>query len=143
VLQTRLDPETGEPEGIGFYYDAFSPMAEEHCWSGVRVPLTRGAERPPVAVLSQLDCTNTLDGYAFVDAEGVGTPCNGAPTDPCRDLTSDAFPDGLFCDGFTERCEPACETDADCGGAGRVCLNESIDHRAFVPFCVRAAACGE
>jgi hypothetical protein len=151
VTQLPSDPAAGVPEGLGWFYDDFTPETVSACTFNPeqqRVSFTEGAA-PVTGARIRFECLQAAPpttedvGWPCDDADSGDTICNPRPEN-C-DLTNETLEEcetrilkerydrdnlKLTCDGETNTCQLSCESNVQCPG-GFACYDASGDGNSF------------
>ena len=151
VTQLPSDPAAGVPEGLGWFYDDFTPETVSACTFNPeqqRVSFTEGAA-PVTGARIRFECLQAAPpttedvGWPCDDADTGDTICNPRPEN-C-DLTNETLEEcetrilkerydrdnlKLTCDGDTNTCQLSCESNVQCPG-GFACYDESGDGNSY------------
>jgi len=150
VTQLPSDPAAGVPEGLGWFYDDFTPETVSACTFNPeqqRVSFTEGAA-PVTGARIRFECLQA----APPTVEDVGWPCDDADSgdticnpNPANCLEGESLADcetrilkerydrdnlKLTCDGDTNTCQLSCESNVQCPG-GFACYDESGDGKSY------------
>ena len=152
VTQLPSDPAAGVPEGLGWFYDDFTPETQDACTFNPeqqRVSFTEGAA-PVTGARIRFECLQA----APPTTEDVGWPCNDAAPDgpdticnpqPENCLEGESLDDcetrilkerydrdnlELVCDGETNTCQLTCQSNVECPG-GYACYDASGDGNSY------------
>jgi len=151
VTQLPSDPAAGVPEGLGWFYDDFTPETVSACTFNPeqqRVSFTEGAA-PTTGARIRFECLQAAPptvedvGWPCDDADSGDTICNPRPEN-C-DLMNETLEEcetrilkerydrdnlKLTCDGDTNTCQLSCESNVQCPG-GFACYDESGDGNSY------------
>ena len=153
VTQLPSDPSAGVPEGLGWFYDDFTPETVSACTFNPeqqRVSFTEGAS-PITGARIRFECLQA----APPTTEDVGWPCNDAADDGGADTICNPQPENcledesledcetrilkerydrdnlkLTCDGETNTCQLSCTSNVQCPG-GFACYDASDDGNSY------------
>jgi hypothetical protein len=152
ITQLPSDPTAGVPEGLGWFYDDFTPETVAACTFNPeqqRVSFTEGAS-PVTGARIRFECLQA----APPTTEDVGWPCNDAAPDgadticnpqPENCLDGESLDDcetrilkerydrdnlTLVCDGGTNTCQLNCQSNVECPG-GFACYDANGDGNSY------------
>jgi len=150
ITQLPSDPAAGVPDGLGWFYDDFTPETVAACTfnpTQQRVSFTEGAA-PVTGARIRFECLQT----APPTTEDVGWPCDDADTgdticnpNPVNCLDGESLDDcetrilkerydrddlKLTCDGETNTCQLSCQSNVQCPG-GFACYDASGDGNSY------------
>lgn len=129
VTQIAVDAQSPSipVDARGWYYDDFSTETLEICAADTpqRITFTEGAE-PRLGAELRLDCQARSNSTSIGAEGGLGDSC----------LSDQSCGAGNFCDPRTERCQRACNVDADCEALGAFACDTRPLAAGFPAMCV-------
>jgi hypothetical protein len=148
ITQLPSDPAAGVPEGLGWFYDDFTPETVAACAFNPdqqRVSFTEGAE-PVTGARIRFECLQA----APPQTQDIGWPCapeteTSCDPDPANCLSDESVAEceqrllqerydrdnlDLTCDPATNTCQLTCDSNVQCPG-GFACYDEDEDGESY------------